>query len=494
MNSLDKQLGIAFKILSIFCLCLLSTRFINSISFLEPLHVQTGGAEDTSFIGIWFFKNGNFNYDHFLKFGIDIENSNIFSLFHYNWLFYTLNALSVNLFQFIFDLNDLWIPTIVRITCFILSLFCVFVYYKSLNQLNKSDLSFFLSLYLFLGPLTGYWVISGKPDIFYIFFETFAIYLILKTINKQNIKNVIIITFVLYLSWSVKQNSIVTISSFALFLLWRRNFKLFFILFFEFLLLLILTKIFGPNKLFESIFWQGGSALSFNVQHFLNVFLDSVSKGLVIYFGLICFFLNLISKKHPYKYLKSLNSSKIFLFIGAILSTSQIFFSFHFGSAVNYYYIFFIYAFLFLHSEIKNFLIIKKIKIIFISGIYLQIILIIFIFLGLKGSVTPIRYLNITEFKNCVKNMPSPILSDHKPYYRLPWITPDGNPILRTMMYENFTKNTNLKDTPLYKAVKNGEFKTLILSNPQKYNLKNYKFLKNCKSLKNMNVKIYLKN
>ena len=81
MHLFDKQLNIAFKLLFIICLSLLSVRFFNTISFLEPLHVQTGGAGDTSFIGIWYIKNGILGYDHFLKFNIDISNPNIF-LFH----------------------------------------------------------------------------------------------------------------------------------------------------------------------------------------------------------------------------------------------------------------------------------------------------------------------------------------------------------------------------------------------------------------------------
>jgi hypothetical protein len=84
MHLFNKQLNIAFKLLFAICLSLLSLRLFNTISFLEPLHVQTGGAEDTSFIGIWLIKNGVLGYDHFSKFSVDIENPNIFSLFHYN--------------------------------------------------------------------------------------------------------------------------------------------------------------------------------------------------------------------------------------------------------------------------------------------------------------------------------------------------------------------------------------------------------------------------
>ena len=494
MHLFKKQLNIAFKLLFVICLSLLSLRLFNTTSFLEPLHVQTGGAEDTSFIGIWLIKNGVLGYDHFSKFNVDIENPNIFSLFHYNWLFYHLNSFSIIFLQKIFNLSDLWLPTIVRVNCFILSFFSFIIFYKYLNLLNKNKFSIYLSFYLILGPLTGFWVISGKPDMFYIFFEILAIYKILKTKNNHNYLNITIILILLYLSWSIKQTSIVTISSFVFYLLWKKKFNFFIFVILIFSSFLVLTKILGPNQLFESIFWQDGAAISFNFNHFFKVFLDSISKGLIIYAGLFCILLKIFFKSNIFTYFKSLNENQIFLIIGILFSTSQIFFSFHYGSAVNYYYIFFIYTTLFLFSEINNLMNIKNIKRLFISSIYIQIVLIFLVFIGIKGSISPIKYENVNEFRKCVNDLKAPILSDHKPYYRMPWITPDNNPILITMMYENYIKNLSFKDEPVFKEVKKGSFETLIIRNQNKYNLENYTLAKNCKSLFGMKVKIYIKN
>ena len=494
MHLFDKQLNTAFKLLFVICLSLLLVRFFNTISFLEPLHVQTGGAEDTSFIGIWYIKNGILGYDHFLKFNIDINNPNIFSLFHYNWLFYHLNSFSIIVSQKLFNLSDLWLPTIVRINCFILSFFSFWIFYNSSNLLNKNKLSFFFSFFLIFGPLTGYWVISGKPDIFYIFFEILAIYIILRTQNNRNYLNITIILVLLYFSWSIKQTSIVTISSFAFYLLLRKRFSFFIYIIFIFSSFLILTKILGPNQLFESIFWQGGAAISFNFNHFFKIFLDSLSKGLIVYVGLFCIFLNIFLKSNFISYYKSLNENQIFLIIGTLFSSSQILFSFHYGSAVNYYYPFFIYSGLFLFSEIDNLTKNKNLNYLLLSSVYIQIVLIFFVFIGIKGSTSPIKYENVTEFKKCVYDLKAPILSDHKPYYRLPWITPDNNPILITMMYENYIKDFNFEDTPVYKEVKKGSFESLIIREKNKYNLKKYTFVKNCNSLYGAKVKIYIKN
>lgn len=493
MHLFDKQLNLSFRFLFIICLSLLLIRFFNSVSFFEPLHVQTGGAEDTSFIGIWFIKNGLLNYDHYLYFNINIDNPNIFSLFHYNWLFYHLNSLSIILSQKIFNLDDLWLPTIVRINCFVLSILSFIIFYKSLNIISNNKFTFFFSFYLLLGPLTGYWVMSGKPDIFYLFFELFGIYIILKTQFNRNFLNLFIILIILYLSWSVKQTSIVTVSTLLFYFLWKKKIKYFFFTLTIFSGLLILTKILGPNKLFESIFWQGGAALSFNFNHFFAVFFESVSKGLIVYTGLLCIFLNIFLKKNFYKYFKSLNENQIFLLIGLFFSASQIFLSFHYGSAVNYYYIFFIYGALFLFTEIENLLNKKKFNFLLLSSVYVQIFLIVLIFSGIKGSLKPIKYSNIEEFKNCISGLKGPILSDHKPYYRLPWITPEDNPILITMMYESYIKNLDFKETPVFKAINKGSFESLIILYPEFYNLKNYNFVKKCNSLFMAKVSVYIK-
>ena len=493
MNFLDKQLNLAFKLLFIACFSLLIIRLINTISFIEPFHVQTGGAEDTSFIAIWFIKNGIYNYNHYLKFNINIDDPNIFSLFHYNWLFYYINAYVVKIAQSLLFLDDLWIPTIVRLTCFLFSLLSFFIYYKSLKELKKNHTSLILSFYLILGPLTGYWAFSGKPDIFYIFFELSAIYLIIKSQKKRTYFDIFFITILLYLSWSIKQNSIVTICSFVMYLLWKKNFGYFFTTGILFSTLVVLTKFLGPDKLFDSIFWQNGAAISFSIKHFFNVFIDSVSKGIIIYFALLGVLINFLLKDNIKTYFKSLNDCQVFLIFGSIISTSQIFFSFHYGSAVNYYYIFFIYILLLIFPEIDSFIKQKRIKIIFILSIYLQIFLIICIFIGIKGSLSPIQYSNINEFKKCVQKLKSPILSDHKDYYRLPWITPEKNPILITMMYQNYIKNFDFKNSPIYKAVNNGNFKTLIIRQNHQYNLDKYKYLKTCKSLKDIKINIYVK-
>ncbi len=147
---------------------------------------------------------------------------------------------------------------------------------------------------------------------------------------------------------------------------------------------------------------------------------------------------------------------------------------------------------MFLFTEIEDILSRKKINFLFISGVYVQIFLILLIFFGIKGSLKPIKYSNVKQFKNCVSSLKTPILSDHKPYYRLPWITPEDNPILVTMMYENYIKNLDFEETPVFKEITKGSFKSLIIANPEKYNLENYNYVKKCSSLYETKVNIYV--
>ena len=61
------------------------------------------------------------------------------------------------------------------------------------------------------------------------------------------------------------------------------------------------------------------------------------------------------------------------------------------------------------------------------------------------------------------------------------------------MMYQNYIKNFDFKNSPIYKAVNNGNFKTLIIRQNHQYNLDKYKYLKTCKSLRNIKINIYVK-
>ena len=42
------------------------------------------------------------------------------------------------------------------------------------------------------------------------------------------------------------------------------------------------------------------------------------------------------------------------------------------------------------------------------------------------------------------------------------------------MMYQNYIKNFDFKNSPIYKAVNNGNFKTLIIRQNHRYNLNKY--------------------
>ena len=496
MNQLKRALYLNLVILCLVCLILISLRFINTISFLEPFHSQTGGAEDTGFLAIWLIKNSLWNYNHFENFSIHLDQPQIFSVFHYNWLLYYLNGTIVNLIQSILNVDDLWLPTIVRISCLFFSIIIFVILIKTFNLIKKDNINYLISFYLIFGPMTGFWVISGKPDMFYIIFEISALFFFAKNIKNLNFNKILITILLCYLSWSVKQTSFVTLLSVGLFLLLNKKYLYLISSIILFSILLFLTYFFGPDKLFNSIFWQDGAALSFSYKHFFNVFLDSVSKTVFIYALFLIYIAKIFLKKNFFKQkILIKNDFHFFFLIGFIISLSQIFLSFHYGSAVNYYFIPTIYCALILAPLIHDFNNENKItKLFYLLSINLQIILIFFIFLQIKGSLAPIKYNNINEFSKCVKNLKSPILSAHKDYYRLPWITlyEDNNPILPSMMYENYYKNVKKENRPLNILVKEGKFQTLILGETGSYDLKNYILLKECISTKP--VKVYIKN
>lgn len=484
-----KFIDINLFVLFFFCVLLLVLRLFNTISFIEPLHVQTGGAEDTGIFAIWLIKNSFNSYSHYLEFELEIENSHLFSAFHYNWLFYYLHAFLAKFSSDLLKLDDLWLPTQIRINTLIFSIIVFFYLVKIYNLFINSYKNIVFAFYIIFGPLTGFWVMSVKPDITYLLFEVVGIFLIIKNLKDLNYFKILLISILLIGAWSVKQNSFVTALSFALYLIFEKKYKFFFffILNLTFFFIIIITL--GPETLLENLSWQKGSALRFDSVHFYNVFKDSFSKILIIYTSLFIFIIKILYRKTNSLNLLKKDKKKYFLIIGSVCSLSQILFSFHYGSAVNYYFIFSIYISIYLINYIGN-----SNNLFLNLSIIVQIILILLILIGFKGRNSPVVYKNINEYINCVKNLKSPIYSS-KEYYRLPWITlqKDNNPIMENMMSENYYSNNLYKLRPISKLISDGKFSSLIFFGKHKnlYDLKNYKFLKYCSNEKN--ISIYIK-
>ena len=500
MSKINSKNFLFFSLYFLFfiTLLLLLLRLYNTISFLEPLHVQTGGAEDTNLLSIWLLKNNIGWYNHFRNFGIGNEiELNMFSVFHYNWFYYHLNAKLILIYETIFYLDDLWFPTLIRINNFIFSLFTFLTLIKIFNLKRSFMINKIFSFFLILGPLTGFWVMSAKPDMNYILFEVIGIYIFIKNINNLNYKKLLIISLILFVGWSIKQTSITTLTAISIYLFIKKDYKFLFLFVAAFLCQLFLALVFLDNDYLSSIFWQNGIALEFEVTNLFKLLITTFFKIVPIFIILLCYIYFYSLNKKDFIDLHK-NPIKLFTLLGFFVSLIQIVQTFHSGSAVNYYFIPTIYLSIYLIDFIHQIFYLntfKNFKIFLSLGLIMQGVLIIMILTGHFGSTNPKEYKNVNTFKNCVNNIKTPVFSNGATYYRMPWITPakNNNPILKTMMYEIYKKNNkkDYKQTILYKFIKEGKFSTLILDelSTSKFNLEKYKISKYC--LANINKRIY---
>ena len=111
------------------------------------------------------------------------------------------------------------------------------------------------------------------------------------------------------------------------------------------------------------------------------------------------------------------------------------------------------------------------------------------------GKTKPHHFDQVQEFKICTSNIKTPIYFSKIDYYRLPWIAGhyEKNPLIQNWFYDRQYENQDISKTPIFKFIKNGIFQSLVLTNDfeQKFNLKEYKLLKECNL--DQVYKIYIK-
>ncbi|MFL2893692.1 MAG: hypothetical protein ACJZ4U_02510 [Candidatus Pelagibacter sp.] len=497
INKKNFYLNLSFILLFSAVLILFILRFLGTFSFTSPMHVITGGAEDSGLIAVWLIKNGKYGFDHYKEFyNFGINQPELHSAFHYNWLLYYSRSFFVTFFQKLFLLNDFWIPTIIRFQTLLLSLLSFFTFYLILNEIYKLKKIkiFLLSFIAIFGPVTGFWAISAKPDFNYLFFELLAFYICIKYLDKLDLKFLITLSFLFFLSFSSKQTSIVLLLSTCFYLFFKKDFTKMFIIISTFALLNFFTFFFLGIDAFKNIFFHGGHGINLKFSHFLLIFFDFVSKSLHIFLPFITFCI--LQKKTIFDLKK--NRSK-FLFIVVLFSILPILPSFHIGASVNYYFMFYFATFVYLFNLIskKNFKIDALESKIFSLFNTIQACLILLVIIGVKGNTKPVEYKNVEEFAKCIrdKDVKGKTFFDNLTYYRLPWIAnpSNQNPLIITMVYEISTNHIEHQTKPIYKIIQNGEFDFVIIKGDQKiakkkYDLKKYVFKGICNSNQKVSV------
>ena len=381
-------------------------------------------------------------------------------------------------------------PTLVRILTFIFTLvstfFLILIFHIKEKKLNFY--LFFFASFILLGPLTGFFAISSRPDISALMFEVICIYYFLKNIDYLTTKKIFIISCLLYLGWACKQTHIITILSIPVFLIYKKNISSVVKLTLFLSSKIFLTIFIGGRQYIENITFINGP-LEYSFSHFINgVFFFSL-KTIPIFFLLFILLYSFQNRKVRNKYIFD-NDIQLFSLIGIIFSTINFIQFFQTGSSVNYFYIPTIYISIFIIPVFKKITNRKQFynhyeKNFFSTSLLLQSLAILAILFGIKGTITPFYYDKVEQYAKCVKFVKGPVYTHHN-YLRMPWITPSKNPIITTHWYEVKNKNVNFKNTEIYQLIKKGFFETIILadSDLSAFDSSKYALYKKCTTQK----------
>ena len=458
---------------SILTITIFLIRFSNTISIFELKHLFSSGFEEESLLSIWYkIYNQNLYVDH-------LEYPYRWSI--YNWLFYDLYSHFFIIIKKIFNIDFIWLPNTLRLLTFLGTIFIAITFLKSSLILNsKTKTNFHLIILVLFGLSFGYWNMTVRPDVLSLLFEAIAIYIFIKNLKKKQIFQIIIIALLLYISWSFKQTSLITLVSINIFWLFNKEFKKIFFLNLTYLSLVFITVFINNDFYLKSIYFFD-TFYVFNIKIYLlnlsKIFIKNIF--LIISFTIFIF----IYFKNFKKKLFDLN---FFLVVGSILSFIYILYVFtNAGSSENHSFIMLYYLSLLLINNEKIILENNNYKNILSCSLIIYIFACILILSNQLGRLSPKYYLEIQNYIKCIneKKLGNKIFIDSN-YHSLPWITNYSNPTVTTYNYQFELKNNRLTDGGHEGLMVEGFFDNLILINPKKFNLEKYEKIDQCNKFK----------
>ncbi len=190
-------------------LVLIATRLADAISFAHPLHVITSGFEQSSLIAMWNAAVGNPVYGH--------PRSIPFTLANFNWLYYAAYGGVARLGLNMGGLDPAWIPTIGRLLTLVGAVLGSGVAYALFRRLAPARDAFTrllclaLAVHAFLGPLTGWWAITVRPDLWASVLETAGLLAFLGWSGWRSMPAAVMASLLFSAAWSMKQIAIVAL-------------------------------------------------------------------------------------------------------------------------------------------------------------------------------------------------------------------------------------------------------------------------------------------
>ena len=203
-------------------LALMAVRVSSAVSFHMPLMASTSGVEEETAISIWRYVRGLDVYQH--------PHHIPFSAAAYNWLFYVLHGEVARIVLGSFGLPEVWLLTVSRLVTLALTAVGSIVTWYGFRALVPSPsfmnrLAAPFSIYLFFGPLVGFWAISLNMEVAATLFTAAATVVFCRWYDAASARTVIIASLLSLLAWSFKQSYVYAAGAIGLFLLLRGDWR-----------------------------------------------------------------------------------------------------------------------------------------------------------------------------------------------------------------------------------------------------------------------------
>jgi hypothetical protein len=478
----SKLAGYTAIISALVCVTLFFVRLYYAVSFFEPLQTSTSGAEYESLYVVWKYINGMTIYADHMK----IPFAGTF----YNWLYYVFYGELTGGILAAFDLADSWIPTITKLITVAGTLAGVGIAYLTFGLIAPNEpapssswlaLRISFSIFLFMGPLVGFFGMAAQPDIWAMVFDISAVYVFIRFFTFRPLVAVVGFCLLAYIAWSFKQIFVFSPGAVGLYLLWRREFKWLGALTFLMCSFWAATLWVGDPQYVKTMIKFGGTKVTLLGEQLLRNLTNAGVKLFPVILGLAGIFSVVISSK-PWKVIREPERPQqagfgphnilLLALMGiAISGLIAIPASAKQGAAENYYFVFTFFACIAVLSSYRIMLLRglshNMFYIVITVGWVLNFLAVGSVFAGINGVIsTRPGHSSMTSQAQCLRNLnlPQPTFVAHQ-YLSLPWMYPaDQHFVLHTSYYWDRTAGIKMEGGGLGGLMDTGYFASLAVS------------------------------
>ncbi|MGH6662172.1 MAG: hypothetical protein ACREB6_11580 [Rhodospirillales bacterium] len=400
--------------------------------------MTTSGVEYESLYAIWKYMHGLTVYaDH-----TRIPFAGTF----YNWVYYAFYGEITRLVLAALSLGDVWLPTVTRLITIGGIIYGAWMSALVLMMLAARDdddfrrLGLALAFLIFFGPLIGFFGMATQPDVWGVAFDVTALYFFLRFYDARPAAAVSLFWVFVYLAWGFKQIFVYSTGAVGLFLLVRRDWRMFAMLAGLSILGWGATLAVGSDQYVKNILLFGGVSVMFEGAQLVRNIGNTAVKILPVLFGLFGIAAAMatdravrlrITEAVTGVALRTPRGMFWFAAIAVVVTCVVVLpASAKLGAAENYYFMLsFLLALMLLaalaaDSENKKWP--APVPPALSLGWLLHIAAVGMVLGGIIGTLSPRPlHASLTELRDCLleKNLTEPFFVAH-PYLSLPWMIP----------------------------------------------------------------------